>query len=241
MGLVIAAAGCGPAKLEPEHSPALADSVTLRVFFKAWGSGPPTGECNSDVWGWDTLTTRLAAGGKPSVDGFAGFEVARVLSSDSALLIYPPRAISRVEGDGPGPIPLQAAELDTLVITPRPIKFCTNTVDGGSYYRVQTVPVWPEPKAKSLPVTKLFGKVTDGTSGRLVSNARVLVLGTGIGAYTDIAGRFFLENVPAGRVRLEVCNFCYLKTHLEVNAPTDSLVIPVARRPGCSFPAGPRF
>ena len=44
----------------------------------------------------------------------------------------------------------------------------------------------------------IHGQVLDASSGRPLSNAQILVEGTGIGQLTNAAGRFLLPSVPAG-------------------------------------------
>lgn len=214
------------------------DSIAVRVLYKGWG-GEETAECISEDWGWDSLTWRLAAGSLATVTGHARdvhFQLTRLLASDSAMLAYRPGEVFPVTGSGPWPLAREYPQLDSIVVSTRPTRFTTRTVDGGWYYSVRTVPSWPELVRKPDRTTTLFGKVVDATSGRSIYVARVVVLGTKVGVLTDRVGRFTLTGVPIGSVRLDACAGCYLKTHIEVHAPSDSLVIPLRRKPGCTYP-----
>jgi hypothetical protein len=53
-------------------------------------------------------------------------------------------------------------------------------------------------------VGRVEGAVSDAGTGLPVSEARVAVEGTGLGALTDSTGRYVIENVPAGMHRLLV-------------------------------------
>ncbi len=245
LGLVaaalMAADSCSRAVPEQQQTTGAADSVTFRVLYKAWGSGE-TAECNSDDWGWDSVTFRLAKGDTAAI-GRGSFrevhlQLVRVFSPDSAWVSYRVGEMSVIGNPiGPWPIPQPGhPELDSIVISPRAVTFGTNTVDAGWYYRVRTVWPWPEPARKRVRMTTLFGKVVDATSGRLIPAARVVVLGTRIGALTDRTGRFTLTDVPVGIARLDACGGCYLKTHMDVITPSDSIVFRLSRRPGCTYP-----
>lgn len=235
--LVAVAIGCA----RPEHHGPLAvsDSVAVRVLYKAWGTGPS--DCDRDEWGWDSVTVRLAAKGTMGVPGFGGRRVelrlAKVISPDSAVVAYSTRDMVRLESMSPAPIAIGPLHEDSVVVSKSAVQFTTPSVDGGWYYRVRAVRPWQEPVPGQVHTTRLFGKVIDGTSGRLVPYASVFVLGTRIAGETDGSGRFVLNGVPAGVVRLNVCAFCYVQSRSEVRAPSDSLVIVLGRKPGCTFPS----
>ena len=239
IALPIVVASCG--RTAHDQQAAASDSITLRVFHKGWGNDE-TADCNSDDWGWDSVTFRMAKEDTVAAGRGAFREVhlslVRAFTTDSVLVAYRPRELSIISStEKPWPIRLDTIPtLDSVVISSHALTFGTNTVDGGWYYRVRTVAAWPEPRRKRVRTTTLVGKVLDATSGRLIPYARVVVLGTTIGDHTDRTGRFTLTEVPVGLARLDACAGCYLKTHTEVSAPSESLVIRLSRRPGCSYP-----
>src|SRR5262245_989232 len=102
LALVVAlqtvAASCGRVGHDQQQS-AASDSITLRVFNKGCGSGE-TAECNSDEWGWDSVTVRLAKGDTAAIGRGSFSEVhlqlVRAMSADSVLVAYSPREISVV-------------------------------------------------------------------------------------------------------------------------------------------------
>lgn len=234
MAATLMAAGSCSRAVPEQQTTAAADSVTLRVLYKPWGNDE-TAECKGDEWGWDSVTFRVANGGETRE---VHLKVLRVLSADSVWVSYRVGEMSVIGSPiGPWPIPQPGhPELDSVLISHRAVTFGANTVDGGSYYRARTVWPWPEPVRRRVRTTTLFGKVIDATSGRLIPSARVVVLGTKIGALTDRTGRFALTDVPVGTARLDACGGCYLKTHMEVIAPADSLVFRLGRKPGCTYP-----
>src|SRR5437763_1263239 len=59
VALPILVASCG--RIVRDQQAAASDSITLRVSHKGWGNDE-TAECNSDDWGWDSVTFRLAKG-----------------------------------------------------------------------------------------------------------------------------------------------------------------------------------
>ena len=52
--------------------------------------------------------------------------------------------------------------------------------------------------------SKVTGRVYSETDGEPVIGASVLVMGTSLGANTDIEGKFTIENVPASATTLRV-------------------------------------
>ena len=66
----------------------------------------------------------------------------------------------------------------------------------------------------------LAGQVTDAQSGRPLSEAQVLVQGTGVGGLTNSSGRYVLLNVPAGShtVRVELIGYGTATANVTVGA-----------------------
>jgi hypothetical protein len=229
------AAACN--RTPPEQSAtAASDSIAIRVLYKGWGNGE-TAECSGEEWGWDSVTWRLAPGNRAHVlerPPIAHLRLKRILSPDSAVIWFKPFGMSPAD-TGP---PLNARWPDSVVISARPIRFESSSVDAGWYFLVHTVSVWPEPRRKPVRTATLVGRVVDVSSNRPLRYARVVVLGTTISESTDATGRFTLGHVPVGRVRLDVCAGCFVMTRLEVTAPTaDSLVVRLRLRPGCTHPS----
>ncbi|MCY3677536.1 MAG: TonB-dependent receptor plug domain-containing protein, partial [Gemmatimonadetes bacterium] len=61
------------------------------------------------------------------------------------------------------------------------------------------------------------GQILDGASGRSLSNAQVLVAGTGIGQITNSSGRYVMLNVPAGEHVVRVTLIGYEDAERTVN------------------------
>jgi hypothetical protein len=70
-------------------------------------------------------------------------------------------------------------------------------------------------------VGSVEGKVFDVGTGEPVLDARVTVEGTGCAAVTDSAGRYVMENVPAGMNRMLVSHDGYLKAYTVVRLVKD--------------------
>ena len=62
----------------------------------------------------------------------------------------------------------------------------------------------------------IHGQVLDASSGRPLSNAQILVEGTGIGQLTNAAGRFLLPSVPAGEHVVRVALIGYTEAEQSV-------------------------
>ncbi len=62
---------------------------------------------------------------------------------------------------------------------------------------------WAAPASAQI-AGKIQGRVTDAQTGEPIAGAQVSVLGTSLGALTDEAGRFFINNVPAGLRDIQV-------------------------------------
>lgn len=235
---VLTAPACTKYRAGDDSWAPAADSIGLRVSYKSWSSWGD-GDCIGDEWGWRSASRRLAAGGEiPVGDSQFGvhLRVSRILSSDSAWVLFDPRELMRV-GEGPIPIPHETPELDSALISSHPLRFGTPTVDAGMLYLVQTVPEWSEPQRKPVLTTTVVGKVEDATSGRLLAGARVALLGTAIGTRSDRNGRFALAEVPIGTGVFAACKGeCYSKAQLEIRVPGDSLVFRLGRKPNCKYP-----
>lgn len=59
---------------------------------------------------------------------------------------------------------------------------------------------------------RIIGKVTDGMTKEPIVGANVVVVGTGLGAATDIEGRFDIRRVPLGTYAVRVSTIGYLAT-----------------------------
>ena len=70
-------------------------------------------------------------------------------------------------------------------------------------------------------VGSVEGTVFDAGTGRPVADARVTVDGTGYAASTDSAGRYIMENVPAGMNRVLVSREGYLSAYTTVRLVKD--------------------
>jgi len=76
--------------------------------------------------------------------------------------------------------------------------------------------------AHDAPLGAVTGLVLDANGGRPVERAVVRVLGTGLGAQTDAAGRYRIERVPASAgegsvfVEVEVIGYYRERRELEV-------------------------
>ena len=81
---------------------------------------------------------------------------------------------------------------------------------------------------------KIRGKVTDAGTGEPLVGANVVVVGTSMGAATNIAGEFIVLNVPAGTYSLRTSYVGYQIDH--------HLQHPREQRPddGSEFPASGR-
>ena len=67
------------------------------------------------------------------------------------------------------------------------------------------------------------GRVTDTDTGDPLVGANVTVMGTNLGAATDINGEYSIGNVPAGAQRLKADYIGYGSTTMEVDVPADGL------------------
>ena len=65
------------------------------------------------------------------------------------------------------------------------------------------------------------GRVTDTDTGDPLVGANVTVMGTNLGAATDINGEYSIGNVPAGAQRLKADYIGYGSTTMEVDVPAD--------------------
>ena len=68
----------------------------------------------------------------------------------------------------------------------------------------------------------LEGKVTDASSGEPLFGANVILLGTSIGAATDIDGKYFIPNVPVGTYTLQASYIGYEKVSIEIKVTDDA-------------------
>ena len=66
---------------------------------------------------------------------------------------------------------------------------------------------------------RIVGTVSDAVSGETLIGANVLVLGTSLGAATDIDGHFSIPSVPSGPQRLRVSYIGYAADTLDVVVP----------------------
>ena len=67
------------------------------------------------------------------------------------------------------------------------------------------------------------GRVTDTDTGDPLVGANVTVMGTNLGAATDINGEYSIGNVPAGAQRLKADYIGYGSTTMEVDVPADGV------------------
>ena len=115
-------------------------------------------------------------------------------------------------------------------------------------YEYRPPPCPPEPPPPALRSDSdapsapglLAGRVEDGTDGRPVAGARVMLLppAPAIGALTDSAGRFQLEGLAPGRYEMEVWRIGYVPRRETVALPRGSgsgVVVPLVAAPsdGC--------
>lgn len=63
---------------------------------------------------------------------------------------------------------------------------------------------------------KISGKVMDAQTGEPLPGANVLIKGTGIGASTDLDGRYSIENVPTGADTIRVSYIGYTTREVPV-------------------------
>ncbi len=63
---------------------------------------------------------------------------------------------------------------------------------------------------------RIEGKVTDATSGEALFGANIILLGTSIGAATDINGNYLITNVPDGSYTLKASYIGYKTVTLKV-------------------------
>jgi hypothetical protein len=70
-------------------------------------------------------------------------------------------------------------------------------------------------------VGRVEGTVFDAGTGEPVADAQVAVEGTGCGALTDSAGRYVMENVPAGMNKMLVSHDGYLRAYTVVRLVKD--------------------
>ncbi len=51
---------------------------------------------------------------------------------------------------------------------------------------------------------KISGKINDAVTGEPLIGANIVILGTNIGTASDLEGKYFLSNVPAGSYTIKV-------------------------------------
>ena len=85
---------------------------------------------------------------------------------------------------------------------------------------------------------KISGKVIDAGTGEPLIGANVLILGTSLGAATDLEGNYFIINIPPGRYEVKASSIGYnsvtttkLNFNLGIEAVEISDVVVVATRP----------
>ena len=65
------------------------------------------------------------------------------------------------------------------------------------------------------------GRVTDADTGDPLVGANVLVVGTNLGAATDVNGEYSISRVPAGAQRLNANYIGYASNSMNVDVPAD--------------------
>lgn len=83
----------------------------------------------------------------------------------------------------------------------------------------------------ALAQSTVQGVVTDARSGETIPGANVLVVGTTLGAATDVDGRYAIEGVPAGPQTLRVSFVGYTRAEVEVDVSGATVTADVALRP----------
>ena len=68
------------------------------------------------------------------------------------------------------------------------------------------------------------GRVTDADTGDPLVGANVLVVGTNLGAATDVNGEYSISRVPAGAQRLNAIYIGYGSKSMNVDVPADGNV-----------------
>jgi len=71
----------------------------------------------------------------------------------------------------------------------------------------------------------ISGEITDARTGNTLPGANVVVMGTSLGAATDMAGRYVILDVPAGRYTLSVSFIGYEVTETSVTVVEDETAI----------------
>jgi hypothetical protein len=224
--------GAGPVRQTTRASHAIRDSVTMRVMFKSWGGEMDI--CNGPEWGWDSLTWRVRPG-DPVGHTFSffnspPFRLGRALAADSVRLFFQHHVLA-LEGQ-----PARASSTfgwDSVVVTTRPTAFRTINVDDAlMWFRLKVVSPWPEPRREPPATTTLRGSIVDDSTGCPIHHAaRVVVVGTRLGAYTDSLGGFNISDVPVGQIGVDACAETYISTHIDTRVPGDSLAIRLRRDP----------
>ena len=225
---------------EPRFDPAR-DSITVRAYFKGWGSSGPTNLDMLDMeWKVDSTTVRFQSTGRVIVRSrqrrtalsAAEFEILRVESPDSVWV----RANSLVPmvprwnwGNG--------HERDSVLITRDVRWWSTNSIDGGTWIGLRTVG-WPEARraVPRVPTYSLDGRAVDAASGlpcRLPSwqvrrgapTATVREAWGTAYAKADSLGYFHLKGLHEGWVKLNVSSLDYSFASRLIHVPADSVTV----------------
>ena len=73
--------------------------------------------------------------------------------------------------------------------------------------------------SQSLSQGTLKGVVTDSLSNKELIGANVFLVGTSVGAATDIEGKYFISSIPEGKYTVKVSYIGYKAKELEIQIP----------------------
>ena len=109
-----------------------------------------------------------------------------------------------------------------------PIRFTTNSTDGGYYFKVGIVREWRERAPQLLPIT-LSGIVLDDATGRPVSFCGIFVHESHLSAWSDTSGHFEMSGKHRGDLGIVACADGYLNRELRVGPKQRKIVIRLKR------------
>jgi len=217
------------------------DSITVRAYFKPWGGRSLDMDAMDPEWDADSATARGLVGGLLSVRehrpfGWSmKFTVIRAASAESAWV-----AIAGGYGSLEHRWTEQTDAPNEPVLLTQDVRWwTTNSYDGGSYIGLRLVGtrrVRPSPPAV---LYSLSGRVLDADSGLPcrasfwfrdgpAAHVRIHEAWGRAAALTDNLGRFRLEGLREGWVRLNVLTENHSMISRFVHVPADSVVIRLA-------------
>ena len=74
---------------------------------------------------------------------------------------------------------------------------------------------------------KIAGRVTEAGTGSNLPGANVIIVGTTMGAATDLYGRFIIPGVPLGTYQLTISYIGYQKKTISVTVPDGNKTVEI--------------